>query len=316
MDSPTKLSNSTNTRRKSNQHNSYQNNFQITNNNINQPSIRITSEEQDYYENLLQNNEVLKKDDELYDLHRQYTIKKKERLKIQKNHMFSKNKLKLLQAEESKTYRKLNQLKSSQEDLNNIKISVKQNKNYINDVKMQREKILEEKRNKIRLTKESTSYNMKNWRNNIVSRNQSIHQNLTRLKSENKQKIKENNDRKLNLNKNYYIKVKTNKMKFEDNKNQNILSQKDKQIAELNKKIQQEDKLVEDYANKIDSAEKKEFDLINRISKVNLNQINEKKKFSCIGQVIGSNQIQLQKQQKQPNQNNIKMNINNEFGRK
>lgn len=216
------------------------------------------------------NQAALAKEEEILDLHRQYSEMKKERMKSQNDYNYLTNKMGLLQTEEKKTYIKVRRLKEHETELTSIRSRVLETKKYLDTARQASQENLKVKRDQIRIMREGVRQVNTSWRDNIAERASQEKQVLLKEREQNLKKIEEIKSKSLERNRLINVKVRSEKVKgmkkikmVEDQKKTNY-------IVELRKKIEKEKALNSDFTTKIVEVEKNEEDLIKRIQTVKL----------------------------------------------
>lgn len=216
------------------------------------------------------NQAALAKEEEILELHRQYTEMKKERMKSQNDFNYLTNKMGLLQTEEKKTYIKVRRLKEHESELRSIRSRVLDTKNYLETARQSSQENLKIQRDQIKIIRDEVRQVNTSWRDNIAEKASQEKQLLMKEKEKNLKHIEESRCKSLEKNRLINIKVRSEKLKgakkikmVEDQKKSNY-------ILELRKKIEKEKSLHAEISSKIAGVEKNEDELIKRIQTVKL----------------------------------------------
>ena len=106
-------------------------------------------------------------EDELSELRRQYADIRRDRAKSQKDEKYLKNKMTLLNKEESKISKKIKLNVSNIENKERIRVNVLKNKEMVDNMKREREAQLEINKKKIKERKDKCETSLSNWRNQL-----------------------------------------------------------------------------------------------------------------------------------------------------
>lgn len=211
---------------------------------------------------------LLKKEEEILELHRQYLEMKRDRLKSATDFKYLSNKFNLLQVEEKKTYIKVNKLKKTQEELNSIRNKVMEGKKCASQVKLIKSNEEKEKKNKAIFIKENVSQINSNWRNIIAIKNQKEKEAMKFESKRNQSIIEINKENEFNKHKENCELLRSHRLEFSKNKLIFEENKRNKHIEELKRKIDEEFQSKNQFNKKIEEVEKKEIDLVNRIKTV------------------------------------------------
>lgn len=211
---------------------------------------------------------IMQKEEEILDLHRHYLEMKRERLKTTNDYNYLNNKYRLLQNEEKKTYIKVNKLKKTQDELNNIHLTIQNEKRTASQAKL---KIEEDKEyNKIKATyiKQNVNEVNKNWRDKVKIRRIIEQEKIKKEKIRNHSMIELNKEK--NIEKKKQLCEDFRIARLENNRKRILIEdqKRNKHILQLKKKIEEESKIKNEFNNKLEEVEKKEIDLINRMKTI------------------------------------------------
>lgn len=132
-------------------------------------------------------------DEELFELRQRYMDMKKERQKAEKDSGLLENKLKLLQNEETKVkilimkqaWKQFERNKKAKEDYNNIRNTLLDQKDYIDNLKLLNEREIDLRRIQINEMREKINATLKTFKINLIEKNRIVAQKGREQKKEN-----------------------------------------------------------------------------------------------------------------------------------
>ena len=226
-------------------------------------------------DNLLQGDEF-DMDLELFEMRKQFNEMKRERLSSQKNVDIMENKIKLLESEELNVKKTLNRQIMNKNTMVKKMAELGAAKEEIIKAKMDQQKEVKQRNEKMLSMREQIQYTLKNYHANVAMKNQEEAQKQKQIKQEIMELKKEQMDEIYKKNKQTQQIVREQVKGFSEKKKQEELRKKQKLKEELARKMKEEMKLKEELEEKLNVCEKKEGELIDKISQTKQGILNVK----------------------------------------
>eukprot|EP00340_Litonotus_pictus_P001651 CAMPEP_0170515072 /NCGR_PEP_ID=MMETSP0209-20121228/1555_1 /TAXON_ID=665100 ORGANISM="Litonotus pictus, Strain P1" /NCGR_SAMPLE_ID=MMETSP0209 /ASSEMBLY_ACC=CAM_ASM_000301 /LENGTH=229 /DNA_ID=CAMNT_0010799399 /DNA_START=27 /DNA_END=716 /DNA_ORIENTATION=- len=226
-------------------------------------------------DNLLQGDEF-DMDLELFEMRKQFNEMKRERISSQKNVDIMENKIKLLESEETSVKKTLNRQIVNKNTMVKKMAELGAAKEEIIKSKMEQQKEVKMRAEKMQNMKENIQFTLKNYHKNVADRNLEEALKQKAIKQEILDLKKEQMDEILKKNKETQKIVREQVKGFGEKKKAEDVKRKQKLKEELARKMKEEQMMKEDLEDKLNNCEKKESELIEKISQTKQGILNVK----------------------------------------
>lgn len=226
-------------------------------------------------DNILQGDEF-DMDLELFEMRKQFNEMKRERMSSQKNVDIMENKIKLLESEEITVKKTLNRQIHNKNQMVKKMAELGAAKEEIIKAKMEQQKEINMRAQKMAAMKDQIQYTLKNYHQNVAARNAEEAQKQKAIKKEIMELKQEQMEDILKKNKQTQKIVREQVKGFSEKKKQEDLKRKQKLKEELAMKMREEMKLKEELEEKLNVCEKREGELIEKISQTKQGILNVK----------------------------------------
>jgi chromosome segregation ATPase len=238
-----------------------------------------SNNDMDLMDNVLQGDEF-DMDMELFEMRKQYNEMKRERLDKQKNYSIMENKIKLLESEEQNVKKTLNRQIMNKTTMVKKMAELGSAKEELIKSKMDQQKELKERSEKMQQMKEDIKSTLKTYRDSVREKNLKEAQKQKEIKNEILELKKEQQNEILNKNKLTKKIVRDQIKGFSEKKKQDEVKRKLQLKEELAKKMKEEPKVKEELEDKLNKCEIKESNLIEKISQTKQGLNSTKTKFT------------------------------------
>ena len=157
-------------------------------------------------------------DSELYELRRKFMELKEERKKTVKDALLLENKLKLLQTEETKSFKKSEKERRTQEETDLIRTKLNEEKERLENLKLEQENELKSKQQLISQIRDNVQNTVKNWKDNLKEKNKTENQRFKLIRDENEKYINMQKQDMEEKNKQTCIQIKNSVLTFNEKK--------------------------------------------------------------------------------------------------